>query len=191
MVVYHARALLSAEECRGIVGELPPFEIPRGGDGERIDLGGIGPRDGLVAARRAMKAAAAVLRPCRAALERLADDSTRLICQAVVYGPDGAMAPHVDASVGRAAKFLAVLCLGASCVFRADSELIELRSADALVLDAANVLHGVERIIAGTSPLPELADARVSLMFWEQPPSRPREHDLPLDLGGLFDDSPS
>mmetsp|Transcript_14143 Transcript_14143/g.42777 ORF Transcript_14143/g.42777 Transcript_14143/m.42777 type:complete len:201 (-) Transcript_14143:46-648(-) len=166
--VLELRGLVAPEEQRAIVAELPPLRVPCSGDGERIDLGGSVLERAEAAARRAFERAAK-LRSSEV-LARLAGSA--LAVQAVIYGPNGAMAQHLDASVGRQPKHLVILSLGATCTFSADGRAFDVASGTALVFDAAAVMHGVLRIAPGPSPLRDLLppSARVSLMFWQDTP---------------------
>ena len=114
----------------------------------------------------------------------LSPPTTKLLAQCVAYGIKGSMAPHVDASVTRS-KPLVVLSFGLDCVFRAGASKLRLRSGDAVLLDAATTLHGVDAIIAGTAA----QNVRVSLMFYAAPPPCERGDDGALDgAAALFDD---
>ena len=133
----------------------------------------------VAAARAAFKKAAAA----DAALYGELVDAP-LLAQCVAYGIKGSMAPHVDASVTRS-KPLVVLSFGLDCVFRAGASKLRLRSGDAVLLDAATTLHGVDAIIAGTAA----QNVRVSLMFYAAPPPCERGDDGALDgAAALFDD---
>ena len=99
------------------------------------------------------------------------------------------MREHVDASVARRPKWLVVLSIGCDCRFRADGRAVLLRSGDALAMDAAAVMHGVDEIVPGTAPaeLALLERARVSVMLWRAAPARSPEPAEPeSDLGALF-----
>ena len=107
-----------------------------------------------------------------------------LLAQCVAYGIKGSMAPHVDASVTRS-KPLVVLSFGLDGVFRAGASKLRLRSGDAVLLDAATTLHGVDAIIAGTAA----QNVRVSLMFYAAPEKCERGDDGALDgAAALFGD---
>ena len=136
-------------------------------------------------ARRAFRAAADA--PGRdpsdaAALARMAGAAQPLTATALLYSLGGVLAPHVDASPTRR-KWLAVLSFGCTARFVVGDahRPLALRSGDALVFDAARVLHGIERIETETAP-PELVasslrEARVSIMVWEALPARDRVDD--------------
>lgn len=198
--LFHVKEFISLEECRAIcLEELPSLtaRAPHQGEGQRIELT-TSPRRAIHAARRAFREAAAHEQTrCSksAVLSRLSNESTRLMVQAVVYGVDGVMKRHVDATVGRAPKYLAILSLGLACDFGANSVVLELRCGDMIVFDASTVLHGVERIKRDTSPLlDQIGEVRVSMMFWEAPPDAvtrtafvdgPEE---PSSIASLFND---
>ena len=143
--------------------------------------------------RRAFRRAAAAAAPAAApdALSSLGRDDAELTATALVYGARASMREHVDASVRRRPKWLVVLSLGCECGFRAGGRAVRLRSGDALAMDAAAVMHGVDEIAPGTAPA-ELAArldrARVSVMLWRAAPARSAEPAEPdsADLGALF-----
>lgn len=197
--LFHVKEFVSLEECRAIcLEDLPPLitHSPNQREGQRVDLTK-SPRRAIHAMRRAFREAAAQERTKgkSMALSHLSNESTRLMVQVVVYGVDGIMRRHVDATVGRAPKYLAILSLGLACDFGADTKVLELRCGDVIVFDASTVLHGVERIKPDTSPLiDQIGETRVSMMFWEAPPDNwkrmasadsPEE---PSSLASLFTD---
>ena len=76
---------------------------------------------------------------------------------AMIYRAESAMKAHVDASVGRQPKWLVSFSFGLACDFvlgdvGASRRCVRLRAGDALVFDAATVLHGVERVLAEPEP---------------------------------------
>ena len=82
-------------------------------------------------------------------------------------------------------KPLVVLSFGLDCVFRAGAATLRLRSGDAVLLDAATTLHGVDAIIADAAA----HNVGVSLMFYAAPPPCERGDDGALDgAAALFDD---
>ena len=148
-------------------------------EGVRVPLPNGPPQAAVAAARAAFKKAAAR----DAALYGELVEAP-LLAQCVAYGIKGSMAPHVDASVTRS-KPLVVLSFGLDCVFRAGASKLRLRSGDAVLLDAATTLHGVDAIIAGTAA----QNVRVSLMFYAAPPPCERGDDGALDgAAALFGD---
>ena len=177
----HLTGVISEGDQRSILAAL---DISDGHttEGVRVPLPAGPPPAAVAAARAAFKAAA----KGDAALYGELVESP-LLAQCVCYTAGGSLAPHVDTSVTRS-KPLVVLSLGLDCVFRAGAAKLRLRSGDAVALDAANTLHGVDAVVAGTSS----RDFRVSLMFYAAPPACERGDDTALDgVTSLFDESSS
>jgi len=68
---------------------------------------------------------------------------------ALCYGPHAFMKPHYDSPTSRNSggdEWLVVLSLGKDVHFRCDSNIIVMEDGDALVMDSAKVLHGVEGV---------------------------------------------
>ncbi|KAJ1458679.1 hypothetical protein M885DRAFT_614062 [Pelagophyceae sp. CCMP2097] len=186
----HLPQLLSHADCASIVREIdfivPPPDEPAG---QRVDLlYGAPPRLAVDAARRAFAAAAQVETDAaaRKGLARLALQGTALAAQAAIYGVGGSMAAHVDASVNRQKKPLVILSMGSDCVFGADAFEMTLQSGDALVIDAAAVMHAVKRIVSQTSSIDALRNGRLSLMLWEAPAPPPKDHAQCISPADLF-----
>ena len=179
--VVHLTNLVPEADARAILAALDISDVTATTEGVRVPLPNGPPPLALAAARSAFKKAADV---DAALYGELADINTPLLAQCVAYGIKGSMAPHVDASVTRS-KPLVVLSFGLDCVFRAGAAKLRLRSGDAVLLDAATTLHGVDAIIAG----PAAQNVRVSLMFYAAPPPCERGDDGALDgAAALFDD---
>ena len=118
--MYHLRSFVTEDECCAILGG---YEAPKT-DGCIFDLG----EDRINAAKSVAR---------RAFRHTAIDLSEELSIRALAYGLEGSMSPHVDASVGKKPKFVAILSFGAACDFYADGTLLDLRSSDVLVFDAA------------------------------------------------------
>ena len=177
--VVHLTNLVPEADAHAILAALDISDVKVTTEGVRVPLPNGPPPLALAAARAAFKKAADV----DAALYGELVDAP-LLAQCVAYGIKGSMAPHVDASVTRS-KPLVVLSFGLDCVFRAGAAKLRLRSGDAVLLDAATTLHGVDAIIAGTAA----QNVRVSLMFYAAPPPCERGDDGALDgAAALFDD---
>ena len=176
----HLTAAVSEADQRSILAALDLDAVDSTTtEGVRVPLPNGPPQAAVAAARSAFKKAAAA----DAALYGELVEAP-LLAQCVAYGIKGSMAPHVDASVTRS-KPLVVLSFGLDCVFRAGAAKLRLRSGDAVLLDAATTLHGVDAIIAGTAA----QNVRVSLMFYAAPPACERGDDGALDgAAALFDD---
>ncbi len=80
------------------------------------------------------------------------------------------MPAHVDAPAypGCKSNYIIGLTFGLSINFQLGSHNIVLNSGDALVFDGMALLHGVDGVIADTSPLVNLADSRLGIMLWER-----------------------
>ena len=177
--VVHLTNLVPEADAHAILAALDMSDVTATTEGVRVPLPNGPPPLALAAARSAFKKAADV----DAALYGELVEAP-LLAQCVAYGTKGSMAPHVDASVTRS-KPLVVLSFGLECVFRAGAAKLRLKSGDAVLLDAATTLHGVDAIIAGTAA----QDVRVSLMFYAAPPPCERGDDGALDgAAALFDD---
>jgi hypothetical protein len=133
-------------------------------------------------------------------LERLGSGgATALTAAALAYSGGGSMLPHVDASVARAPKWLAIFSLGLSCDFVLGSDgapSTRLCSGDALVFDAASVIHGVRRVLPGSAPRcltgTRAVDTRVSVQLFAALAERaPDEDDSAAGLGALMGGSSS
>ena len=177
--VLHLTNLVPEADAHAILAALDISDVNATTEGVRVPLPNGPPPLALAAARAAFKKAAAA----DAALYGELVEAP-LLAQCVAYGIKGSMAPHVDASVTRS-KPLVVLSFGLDCVFRAGAAKLRLRSGDAVLLDAATTLHGVDAIIAGTAA----QNVRVSLMFYAAPPACERGDDGALDgAAALFGD---
>ena len=176
----HLTGAVSEDDQRSVLAALDLDAVDSTTtEGVRVPLPNGPPQAAVAAARAAFKKAAAR----DAALYGELVEAP-LLAQCVAYGIKGSMAPHVDASVTRS-KPLVVLSFGLDCVFRAGASKLRLRSGDAVLLDAATTLHGVDAIIAGTAA----QNVRVSLMFYAAPPQCERGDDGALDgAAALFDD---
>ena len=133
-------------------------------------------------------------------LERLGSGgATPLTAAALAYSGGGSMLPHVDASVARAPKWLTIFSLGLSCDFVLGSDgapPTRLCSGDALVFDAASVIHGVRCVLPGSAPRclvgTRAADTRVSVQLFAALAERaPDEDDSAAGLGALMGGSSS
>ena len=199
--IFRLQQFLSAAQQREIFGVMPHMEPQAASSsGHRVDLGlervgfplphmPFGPV--LDAARRAFAVAAAAVAGSDYAastvpLHRLADAAaSHLTAQAILYSPSASMAPHTDAPLGAdGLKWIVILSLGLAADFSVDGAALRLAPGDALVMDAAAVMHGVDRIVPGSAPLgltpglltpgglgdapaPAIPDARLSILLWE------------------------
>mmetsp|Transcript_15016 Transcript_15016/g.19863 ORF Transcript_15016/g.19863 Transcript_15016/m.19863 type:complete len:204 (-) Transcript_15016:117-728(-) len=137
-------------------------EIPKDVDGQRLELDNNLSEMAVASARRAYRIAANQSQD-KFELSRIANNE--LTCQGVVYGPKGKMASHLDSSVNKKPKFVVILSFANPCIFNVNKTQVELSPGSALVFDAANILHGVERILSSSL---SLGGGRISLIFFEK-----------------------
>ena len=136
----------------------------------------------------------------RERVRAMATGVSPMTAAAMVYREGAEMKAHVDASVGRQPKWLVSFSFGLACNFVLGdvgaTRRVRLAAGDALVFDAATVLHGVERVLpesepgpgankeagmmagAGVAVPPETRGVRISVMiFAALPPRDAHEND--------------